>query len=138
VIPLNLVLEGVEPIAIRGFWRYANVLSGGQPWYLPENVSRAELYWNDSFFEEQLEIHAGFALNYRDAMLVPPSPEAAGASGVQVPSYTFVDWNLMIRVLEVRIYWRLENMTISEGQDFVGSPFPIRRSAFGVKWEFLN
>ena len=138
VIPLGLVLDGVAPVAIRGFWRYADVLAGDQPWYLPASVSRAELYWADVFFEDQLEIFAGFGLNYRDAMLTAPSPASGGEVGVTVPSYTFVDWNLMIRILEVRIYWRFENLTAAQGQDFPSLDFPVRRSVFGVKWEFLN
>jgi len=38
----------------------------------------------------------------------------------------------------VRIYWRYENTTAAEGQDFPGLPFPLLRTVFGVKWEFLN
>jgi len=44
----------------------------------------------------------------------------------------------MIRILGVRVYWRFENLTAAEGQDLPGLPFPVRRSVFGVKWEFLN
>lgn len=139
LIPLGLVLNGVEPIALRGFWRYASVLSGEPPWYLPANLARAELYWTDSFFEgDQLEVFAGFALNYRDAMVSAPAPSTGGEVGVEVPGYSFLDWNLMIRILEVRVYWRFENLRIEEGQDFPGLTFPVRRSVFGVKWEFLN
>jgi hypothetical protein len=138
VIPLGLVLGDVEPIAIRGFWRYASVLSGEEPWYLPENVARAELFWNDVFFEDELEIYAGFSLNYRDSMVSASAPAAASDQGVLVPSYSFVDWNLMIRIQSVRIHWRFENLTAAVGQDFPGNAFPVRRSVFGVKWEFLN
>lgn len=138
LIPLGLVLEDVAPITLRGFFRYANVLDGEDPLYVPESVARAELFWHDSFFEDELEVNASFGLNYRDAMLTAPSPAAGGSLPVQVPSYGFIDWNLMIRILGVRIYWRYENLTAAAGQDLPGLAFPLRRSVFGVKWEFLN
>ena len=138
LIPLGLVLEGVSPIALRGFFRYANVLSGDDPLYVPESVARAEVFWHDSFFEEELEVSASFGLNYRDAMLTAPSPATGGSLPVEVPSYGFIDWNLMIRILGVRVYWRYENLTAAAGEDLPGLAFPARRSVFGVKWEFLN
>ena len=138
LIPLGLVLNNVEPIRLRGFYRYSNVLDGSDPLYVPESVARAEVFWHDSFFEEELEVSASFGLNYRDAMLTAPAPASGSQNPVLVPSYTFIDWNLMIRILGVRVYWRFENLTAAEGQDLPGLPFPVRRSVFGVKWEFLN
>ena len=138
IIPLGLVLNNVAPIVLRGFYRYANVLDGTEPLYVPESVARAELFWHDSFFEEELEVSASFGLNYRDSMLTAPEPGASNATPVRIPSYGFIDWNLMIRILGVRIYWRFENLTAVEAQDLPGLPFPVRRSVFGVKWEFLN
>jgi hypothetical protein len=138
IIPLGLVLNDVEPIVLRGFYRYSNVLDGDESLYVPQSVARAEIFWHDSFFGEELEVSAAFGLNYRDSMLTSPGPSAAGSSGVRVPSYTFVDWNLMIRILGVRVYWRFDNLTATEGQDLPGLPFPVRRSVFGIKWEFLN
>ena len=138
VIPLGLVLKNVAPVTLRGFYRYSNVLDGSDPLYVPESVARAELFWHDSFFEDELEVSASFGLNYRDAMLTAPAPASGGQNPVLVPSYSFIDWNLMIRILGVRVYWRFENLTATEGQDLPGLPFPVRRSVFGVKWEFLN
>jgi hypothetical protein len=138
LIPLGLVLNNVEPIRLRGFYRYSNILDGSDPLYVPESVARAEVFWHDSFFEEELEVSASFGLNYRDAMLTAPTPASGSQNPVLVPSYTFIDWNLMIRILGVRVYWRFENLTAAVGQDLPGLPFPVRRSVFGVKWEFLN
>jgi len=138
IIPLGLVLDEVAPIMLRGFYRYANVLDGTDPLYVPQGVARAELFWHDSFFDEELEVNASFGLNYRDSMLTAPEPGSGSAIPVRVPSYRFVDWNLMIRILGVRVYWRFDNVTAATGQDLPGLPFPIRRSVFGVKWEFLN
>jgi hypothetical protein len=138
LIPLGLVLNNVEPIRLRGFYRYSEVLDGSDPLYVPESVARAEVFWHDSFFEDELEVNASFGLNYRDAMLTAPVPGSGSQNPVLVPSYTFIDWNLMIRILGVRVYWRFENLTAAEGQDLPGLPFPVRRSVFGVKWEFLN
>lgn len=138
IIPLGLVLKDVAPVVLRGFYRYASVLDGTDPLYVPESVARAELFWHDAFFEDELEVSASFGLNYRDSMLTAPNPSSGSVNPVAVPSYSFIDWNLMIRILGVRVYWRFENLTAAEGQDFPGLMFPIRRSVFGVKWEFLN
>jgi hypothetical protein len=138
LIPLGLVLEGVSPVRLRGFFRYANVIEGTDPLYVPETVARAEVFWHDIFFEDELEVSASFGLNYRDDMLTAPTPSSGGTVPVTVPSYGFIDWNLMIRILGVRVYWRFENLTAEQGQDLPGLFFPVRRSVFGVKWEFLN
>jgi hypothetical protein len=138
IIPLGLVLENVAPVKLRGFFRYANVLDGTDPLYVPETVARAELFWHDSFFEEELEVNASLGLNYRDSMLTAPAPGSGSGTPVRVPSYSFVDWNLMIRILGVRVYWRYENVTAATGGDLPTLLFPVRRSVFGVKWEFLN
>lgn len=138
IIPLGLVLGDVAPVALRGFYRYASVLDGADPLYVPESVARAELFWHDSFFENELEIKASFGYNYRDAMLTAPPPGSSSAVPATVPSYGFIDWNLMIRILSVRVYWRFDNLTAVEAEDIPGLAFPVRRSVFGVKWEFLN
>jgi len=137
-VPLNLIWDTVSPIRVRGFYRYADVLDGSDPMYVPTSVARGELYWHDSFFDEELEVNASFSLNYRDAMLTPSEPGSATVQPVTVDGYRFIDWNLMIRILSVRVYWRYENTTAVAGQDFPGLPFPIYRTVFGVKWEFLN
>jgi hypothetical protein len=138
VVPLNLIWNTVSPVKARGFYRYADVLDGMDPLYVPSGVARAELFWHDSFFDEELEVSASFGLNYRDSMLTSPPPGASSETPVAVPGYEYIDWNLMIRILGVRVYWRFENMTQVEGQDFPGLAFPVLRSVFGVKWEFLN
>jgi hypothetical protein len=138
LVPLGLVLNEVSPIRVRGFWRTTEIIEGTGVLYLPLQLARGELFWHDSFFGDELEIQGAFGLNRRGSMLTPSSP-AAGSDPVAISGYTFVDWNLMIRILDVRVYWRLENLTLQQGAaDFPGLPFPLRRSVFGVKWEFLN
>jgi hypothetical protein len=138
VIPLNLLFKGVAPVAVRGFWRYATVLEGDRALYVPTNVARGEVFWNDTFFDGELEFMAGFGLNYRDEMLTASAPGSQSGSVAEVPGYTYFDWNLMIRILSVRVYWRFDNLTAAEGQDLPLLEFPPLRSVFGVKWEFLN
>lgn len=138
IIPLGMILNDVSPIRVRGFWRATEILEGTNVLYLPLQLARGELFWHDSFFEEELEVRASFGLNRRGSMLTPLSP-AANAEIVAVSDYTFIDWNLMIRILDVRVYWRFENVNTVEGAaDLPGLEFPVRRSVFGVKWEFLN
>jgi hypothetical protein len=138
VVPLNLIWETVSAVKVRGFYRYADVLDGGSPLYVPTGVARGELFWHDSFFDEELEVSASFGLNYRNSMLTSPAPGSPSETPVAVPGYTYIDWNLMVRILGVRVYWRFENVTQIQGQDFPELAFPVLRSVFGVKWEFLN
>ncbi len=141
ILPLGMILGGVAPLRIRGFWRYTSILSDGTPAYLPESIVRGELFFHDEFLDGNLELRMAVRLDRRDAMFSaanPAGPPAGGEPLIAVPAYTFFDWDLMVRVLDVRIYWRFENMTGQAAQDQPGLVFPSRRSVFGVKWEFLN
>lgn len=139
IVPLNLIWPAVAPIRISGFWRHTAVRSEEEPVYLPRNMLRGEVYFDDDFFGGNLGVRLGLALNRRDPMLASAGPTPPPESLlVEIPGYTFLDFNLTIRVLEVRAYWRYENLTAQAGQDLPSLPFPASRNVFGVKWEFLN
>ena len=55
-----------------------------------------------------------------------------------MPAYTFLDWNMAIRILTVVVYYRYDNITGFSASDFSGLSYPGTRSVFGVKWTFLN
>ncbi len=139
ILPINLLVGSVSPIMLSGFWRYTSLRSLGKAAYLPQNIVRGELYFADEFFEGNLGLRLALSVNRRDPMLVSAGPAPPEEDPlVEVPSYTFLDWNMMIRILEVRIYWRYENVTNKAGQDLPNLVFPNLRNVFGVKWEFLN
>ena len=138
IFPLGAILDGIEPIRVRGSWRYSVGREGDVLLFTPENLGRAEVYFLDEFFETNLRLRVGFTFNYRTSMLVP-SQDAGGAPiVVPVPGYTQIDWNLMVQLLSVRVVLRVENLTRVEQQDIPGLTWPVNRFYVGVKWEFLN
>ena len=73
-------------------------------------------------------------------MLAPALDAATQPTSELVPiaSRTSWDFDLDVRVLRVLVYWRYGNMAGLPAQDLVNLPYPVRRSVFGVRWEFLN
>ena len=94
----------------------------------------------DEFFDGNLELRLGLGVNYRSSMRTASddAPDTETGETGAVPAYTFLDWNMGIRVMSVLIYFRFDNMSRQLAGDLPGLPFPVTRSAFGVKWTFLN
>ena len=86
------------------------------------------------------ELRLGLGVNYRSSMRTASAdaPDTETGETGAVPAYTFLDWNMGIRVMSVLIYFRFDNMSRQLAGDLPGLPFPVTRSAFGVKWTFLN
>ncbi|MFQ5888793.1 MAG: hypothetical protein ACE5JR_01935 [Gemmatimonadota bacterium] len=137
ILPLGSILRGLEPIRLRGVWRYGRVLSGEFPPFLPQNIVRGEIFFHDEFFDGNLELRLGLALHRRTEWSAPLASDPQSGL-VVVPGYTMFDWNLLIRIGTVRIWWRVENLSSVQAEDIPGLAFPINRNAFGVKWEFFN
>jgi hypothetical protein len=138
IFPLGMILHGVEPIRVRGSWRYSDGQEGDVLLFTPGNLGRAEIYFLDDFFETNLRLRVGFTFNYRTSMLAPVR-EPGGSRSVQtVPGYTEIDWNLMVQILSVRVVIRVENLTAVQQQDVPALPWPVNRYYVGIKWEFLN
>jgi len=136
IFPLGAIIDGVEPIRIRGSWRHSAGQEGDVLFFTPDNVARAEVYFLDAFFDGNLRFRTGFTFNYRTSMLVPPRQD--GGIVQDVPGYTQIDWNLMVQILSVRVALRVENLTRIEQQDVPSQVWPVNRYYIGVKWEFLN
>jgi hypothetical protein len=140
IIPLAWLIRDAEPIRLEGFWRYQTFAAESSLFYVPQNMLRGRLGFDDEFFDGNLGVRMGFGVKHRGSMGVPtaaavtePSSELIGA-----PEYTYLDWNMAIRVLSVVVYYRYDNITGIGASDFVDLPFPNTRSVFGVKWTFLN
>jgi hypothetical protein len=140
VFPTSFLIRDGAPIRVRGFWRVqSGAADAGAP-YLPENLGRGEVYFHDRFFTGNLEVRLAVGLESRGTMMAPDLAAATTPTSDLVPidSRTSWDFDLDVRVLRVLVYWRYDNMAGTPAQDLVNLPFPVRRSVFGVRWEFLN
>lgn len=140
ILPLAWLIRDAEPVRLGGFWRYQDFASADVLMYAPQYLMRGSLGFDDEFFDGNLGVRLALGVKHRGNMLVPtaaavtePSSVVAGA-----PAYTYLDWNMAIRVLTVVVYYRYDNITGTAANDLVGLPFPNTRSVFGVKWAFLN
>jgi len=140
IFPLSWIARDLSPIRARGFFRYNRWESDQSVVYLPEYMGRGEIGFADEFFDGNLEVQLGVGLNYRSSMRTASAdaPTSETSETGAVPAYTFLDWNMGIRVMSVLIYFRFDNMSRQAARDLPGLDFPVTRSAFGVKWEFLN
>lgn len=150
LVPLGWLLGGdVEPIRLVGTWRHQEVLeeteaaspdtAGGVPvpaeLYLPAEQGRVAALFHDQFFQGDLEVRAELAARHRSTMTsFAPSDGTTGT----VSGWTTADWNLMLKIKDVRIWWRVDNTRSAPWEDLVGVIRPLRRNIFGVKWEFYN
>ncbi|MEN8143579.1 MAG: TonB-dependent receptor plug domain-containing protein [Gemmatimonadota bacterium] len=137
VLPVSWLIGGLPPIRLRGAYRFSSLRSGGPAIYVPRNRIAGEAFFQNEFFEGNLELRLGLGLNRRDAVFTFPTAAAPGAP-VQTASATDVSFNLMVRLLEARIWWRAGNLRQAAIEDVPGIPYPTTQQAFGIKWEFTN
>ena len=140
ILPLAWLIKDSAPIRLGGFWRYQDFAAADGLLYAPQYLMRGTLGFDDEFFDGNLGVRMGLGVKHRGNMVVPTAEAVTEPSSarVGVPAYTYLDWNMAIRVLTVVIYYRYDNITGTAANDFVGLPFPNTRSVFGVKWTFLN
>lgn len=147
ILPLDWFLgPGVEPVRLSATWRHQEVLDGaseggegeGNPapaaLYLPADQARLATYFHDSFFQGDLRVRAELAVRHRSSMR---TVDPAGGTG-RVQGWTTLDWNLLLNIKDVRIWWRVDNTRGAPWEDAVGIRRPARRNVFGVEWEFFN
>ena len=104
---------------------------------MPRNRIAGEAFFQNEFFEGNLELRLGLGLNRRDAVFIfPTAADPTGAT--QTASATDVSFNLMVRLLDARIWWRAGNLRQAAIEDVPGIPYPTTQQAFGIKWEFTN
>ncbi|MBI4545004.1 MAG: hypothetical protein HY703_07415 [Gemmatimonadetes bacterium] len=104
--------------------------------YMPAEAWRASLVYHDlPLAGGNLEVLARLESRGRGEMRVP----SAGAGRDVVPDFATLDFYLQIRVLDVRVFLRWDNITSRRDlQDLPGRTFPGQRAFYGVKWEFYN
>ena len=138
VLPMSWLIDELDPVRIRGFYRHNEVDSPRTPLFISTNTLRGELHFQDVFLEDDLEIRLSVGVDRRDPWLTPPVPGGGSFDPIAIPSRTSWDFDLGIRIVRVIIFWRFDNLAGSAQQDLAGFPFPIRRSALGLRWAFLD
>lgn len=135
VIPLGRLLEGTAPVRLRAWWRHYEVRSDLGALYVPAEVGSASLLFADEFFQGDLELRVELSARHRGAMT---SVRAGSGERVVLPAHTTTGFNLVVRLLDARIWWRRDNLGLRSIEDYGGLPQPRFRSSFGVKWDFFN
>ncbi len=134
LIPLGELMEGVSPIRLKGFFR-SNTSARTLPLYVPTDISRGELSFNDTFFEDNLEVWISAYVERKGQRLLP----RAGASDpLPASSYMWPGGELMIRIGSFRLFYRLANPNGTTAFDVTGALFPVNVGLFGIRWDFFN
>ncbi len=135
LIPLGALVHGLNPMTISGFWRYQKAADNPQAFYLPQDVARARLGYQQRFFKGDLLVNLGLAAVYRSSMLT----SAPGLSNpVPVQRLSRLNFDFLIKIKDFRIFVRLDNLDGTVDEDIVGFPYPNTVTIFGVTWEFFN
>lgn len=137
VLPMSWLLEPADPIRVRGFFRHNDPPDGDIALYVPANVLRGQIYFEDTFLEGDLGVRLGLGIDRRDPWQTPPASDAGDDVAV-VPSRTSLDFDLGLRIVGVLIYWRYDNVSQRLQTDLPGFDFPLRRQIFGVRWSFYD
>jgi hypothetical protein len=137
VLPLSWLIGELDPVRIRGFFRRNQVQSSGTPLYVPDEVIRGEVYFEDTFLEQDLGVRLALGLDRRGEWMTAPGAGATGTP-VTVAGRTSWDFDLGIRILDVLIFWRYDNLAGEVQQDLPEFDFPLRRQVFGVRWRFFQ
>ncbi len=134
VVPLGVLLRGVEPIRLRASWRKFDS-RGAETLFLPDRLFRTELYLSDTFFDENLRIWVSVFIDRRGARLVPVpgSPDP-----VMLDADSWMGGHLMFKIADFRFFWRFGNLGANQLGDFQGARFPRQLNVFGLRWEFFN
>lgn len=134
VLPVGVLVPGLEPIRFRGWWRREEP-EEGQPLYLPENALYGELAFRDSFFDGALEIWLVGHVTRRERTL---SARLGEAEPVLLPAHTWGGGHFSFRIGDFRFWYKLLNPAGLSALEVADVPFPNRVNAVGVHWEFFN
>jgi hypothetical protein len=125
-------ISGHSP-TYRGFSAYgmaSNWLSGAPGWYVPVQHYRAGLQLHATPMRSgNLELFGRIEVVHRSSMEVPTGT---------LPANTTVDAYLQIRIIDVRMFGRFEDITGQGAQEVAGRVLRGQRIFYGVKWQFWN
>jgi hypothetical protein len=124
----------VDWLAIDGSW--LRWTSGTRWVYMPAMQWRAALELHASPLPSgNLEIFGRAEAVHRGAM---PAPAASGDGLETMAARTVYSSYLQIRIMDVRIFVRSDDMLGTDPEDLPGRRVPGPRLIYGVKWQFWN
>jgi hypothetical protein len=88
---------------------------------------------------KSLELYGWVELRHRGEMFAPAlTPDSTGFTTALLPAQGVVNAYLQIRVLDVRLFIRGENLTAQEVEELPGRVIATPRYLYGIKWTFTN
>ncbi len=160
VAPLGLELDEGAPVAVgvhrNGYESMAVLpvpimegltLEGSYQWwdeggvYLPDQIYRGSFEFHRVFMDSgNLELWASLGVRGHDPMLTfAPSTADADGSIDQVPFFQSWYAHAQVRVVTVRLWLGMENMTFRRNlQTHPGRLLPYARSFFALRWDMWN
>jgi hypothetical protein len=125
---------------IRAVGNYTNWMDGTFSIYTPAQQWRAgiELHWLP-LKTNSLEIFGWMELRHRSDMLAPVLPEDSTVWELTtVEGDDVINGYLQIRILDVRLFIRGENLTNRPVEELPGRRVQTPRYLYGIKWTFWN
>ncbi|MCI0434665.1 MAG: hypothetical protein L0271_13645 [Gemmatimonadetes bacterium] len=127
-------------IPLIGSWlsatgHYSTWVSGNRWAYLPAALGRAALeVYTVPLESGNLEIQAWGEALYRGVM---QGPGPAG-QGADLPARTILNVHLSLRIIDVHIFARFDDLVGTDAEDVPGLLVRGPRFIYGVKWDFRN
>lgn len=131
------------PLFLKGlstFGSATNWPSGIVPIYLPNQSWRAGLeYHNLPLKSGNLELLGRIEMRHRGELLAPAWNATNKAWDTTVlPIADQIDGYMQIRIIDLRIFLRAENLSLAEIVEVPGRTITGMRIMYGIKWQFWN
>jgi len=140
----GLAVSGVEAYgSIPLYYRELTLEGWYQRWlnvpdrvYLPAQLGRAAIQFRARYKGGNLEPTVRLEMVGRDEALVWDSTQA---QNVPMLRYAIFNMFAQVRIIDIRIFWRFENLFAKPGEyDVPNSRIPGPRALYGVRWFFRN
>jgi hypothetical protein len=138
VLPMGWLLDDLDPVRVRGFYRHNTIETSRNPFFVPTSSIRGEVFLHDTFLEGDLQVRLSLGLDRRGEWFAPTIPGSGGLEPVLVPARTSWDVDVNVQIVGMIIFWRLDNARSAIQSDLPGFQFSPSRGMFGLRWEFLD
>jgi hypothetical protein len=134
--------EASATVPLLGDWlsldaSWSGWITEPRPVYVPATMGRTGLRIHTIPLESgNFELFARLAAVHRSGITGPPP--AAGEPAPTTPARTVYDGYLQIRIIDVRIWIRFDDLAGNDVEDLPGLPIRGPRIFYGVKWSFWN